>query len=350
MADLRPAIGRNGHGWLSIPTGPRPWNNSILGRNRRSREVRCGLVMVHRRQARQKPGQRETGLPKVAFQPPAGTPAGVEVMTLADFRDRIRDWPWHIATPHRAGFHALMLVTAGTLRHRVDFTGYVLPPGSWLWIRPDQVHQWQNLDHVEAVLIFFQEDFVAPETAELAGLGTGTAPMPLYSPDPSEAPALAAAAEQLAAEFSQSDRQPLPVHTALLHRLLDVVLLRLAHLRQHGQAAESAPEPFLRFRDAVERGFTRTHRIDDYARELGYSTRTLTRATQAAAGLSAKDYLDQRLVLEAKRLLAHGTEPASTIATHLGFTSATHFGKFFQRHTGRTPLAFRASQSPSPPA
>ncbi|KPI14403.1 hypothetical protein OK006_10903 [Actinobacteria bacterium OK006] len=79
--------------------------------------------------------------------------------------------------------------------------------------------------------------------------------MPLYSPDPSEAPVLAAAAEQLAAEFSQWDRHPLPVHTALLHRLLDVVLLRLAHLQQHGQAAASAPEPFLRFRDAVERGY-----------------------------------------------------------------------------------------------
>ncbi|MFK0026200.1 helix-turn-helix domain-containing protein [Streptomyces sp. NPDC090798] len=109
------------------------------------------------------------------------------------------------------------------------------------------------------------------------------------------------------------------------------------------------PEPFLRFRDAVERGFSRTHRIDDYARELGYSTRTLTRATQTAAGLSAKDYLDQRLTLEAKRLLAHGTEPASTIAAHLGFPSATHFGKFFQRHTGQTPLAFRVSQRASPP-
>ncbi|MGW1675768.1 helix-turn-helix domain-containing protein [Streptomyces sp. NPDC002324] len=271
-------------------------------------------------------------------------------MTLADFRDRTRDWPWHIATPHRQDFHALLLVTSGTLRHRVDFTGHVLPPGSWLWIRPGQVHQWQNPDQAEAIMILLQEDFVAPETAELTGLGTTTAPMPLYSPNPSEAPLLAAAAEQLAAEFSQSDRHPPPVHTALLHRLLDVVLLRLANLRQHGQAAKSAPEPFLRFRDAVERGFSRTHRIDDYAHELGYSTRTLTRATQTAAGLSAKDYLDQRLALEAKRLLAHGTEPAATIAAHLGFTSATHFGKFFQRHTGRTPLAFRASQRASPPA
>jgi AraC-like DNA-binding protein len=300
--------------------------------------------MVYRRQAPQPPIRLETGLPKVVFRPPGGSPAGVEVMTLADFRDRTRDWPWHIATPHRQDFHALLLVTSGTLRHRVDFTGYVLPPGSWLWIRPGQVHQWQNPHQAEAIMIVFQEEFVAPETAELAGLGLSTAPMPLYSPDPSEAPVLAAAAEQLAAEFSQSHRYPLPVRTALLRRLLDVVLLRLTNLRQHGQAMDVAPEPFLRFRDAVERGFSRTHRIDDYARELGYSTRTLTRATQTAAGLSAKDYLDQRLALEAKRLLAHGTEPAATIAAHLGFTSATHFGKFFQRHTGRTPLAFRASQ------
>ncbi|MGW0474248.1 helix-turn-helix domain-containing protein [Streptomyces coeruleorubidus] len=303
--------------------------------------------MVQRRHTEEQPGRRGTELPEVVFQPPAGTPAGLEVMTLADFRARTRDWPWHIATPHRQDFHTLVLVTSGTLRHRVDFTGYVLQTGSWLWIRPGQVHQWQNPDQAEATMVLFQDDFVAPDTAELAGLGTSFG-MPLYSPEAVEAQALAASAGQLAAEFSLRGRHPLPVHAALLHRLLDVVLLRLAHLRQSGPAEEAAPEPFLRFRDAVEQGFTRTHRIDDYARELGYSPRTLTRATQTAAGISAKDYLDRRLLLEAKRLLAHGTDPAATVATRLGFTSATHFGKFFQRHTGHTPLAFRATQRERP--
>jgi AraC-like DNA-binding protein len=108
----------------------------------------------------------------------------------------------------------------------------------------------------------------------------------------------------------------------------------------------SAPGPgdtFLRFRDAVERDFARSRRLEDYARALGYSPRTLSRATQSAAGVNAKDFIDRRIILEARRLLAHGDHSAAQIAARLGFSSATNFGKYFQHRTGSTPIGFRDS-------
>jgi AraC-like DNA-binding protein len=60
-----------------------------------------------------------------------------------------------------------------------------------------------------------------------------------------------------------------------------------------------------------------------------------------AAGIGAKDYIDRRVLLEAKRLLAHGDQPAAKIAARLGFSSATNFSKFFHRRAGTSPLAFR---------
>ena len=47
------------------------------------------------------------------------------------------------------------------------------------------------------------------------------------------------------------------------------------------------------------------------------------------------------MLLEAKRLLAHGDQPAAKIAARLGFSSATNFTKFFHQRTGTSPLAFR---------
>jgi AraC-like DNA-binding protein len=47
------------------------------------------------------------------------------------------------------------------------------------------------------------------------------------------------------------------------------------------------------------------------------------------------------VLLEAKRLLAHTDRTVLSIATRLGFTEASNFGKFFTRHTGVTPLEFR---------
>jgi AraC-like DNA-binding protein len=71
--------------------------------------------------------------------------------------------------------------------------------------------------------------------------------------------------------------------------------------------------------------------------------RTLTRACQAATGQPVKHVIDERVALEARRLLAHTDEPVAAIARRLGFSEPTNFGKFFTRHTGTTPGEFRHS-------
>lgn len=72
-----------------------------------------------------------------------------------------------------------------------------------------------------------------------------------------------------------------------------------------------------------------------------YTVKTLTRACTAATGQPVKQVIDGRVALEAQRLLAHTDEPVARIARRLGFPEPTDFGKFFTRHTGVTPGAFR---------
>lgn len=49
------------------------------------------------------------------------------------------------------------------------------------------------------------------------------------------------------------------------------------------------------------------------------------------------------MILEAKRRLISGGAPIEALAEALGFSEATNFVKFFRRHTGETPAAFRRS-------
>ncbi|MEV7283801.1 AraC family transcriptional regulator [Streptomyces sp. NPDC093252] len=278
-------------------------------------------------------------IPEIAFTAPAGTPAGVEVLSLAELRHRAT--AIQLATPQRPDFHQLLTLTGGTLGHTVDFTGHALEPGAWLWVRPGQVHQWGDLTGAEGTLILFRPDFLDPATADAARTQDPHAPV-LRRPLPDDDAALRLAAEHLGIEFRALGHLPLDIHTAALRHLLAVLVLRLTHLTAPAGSPASEPDPtYLRFRDAVEKGFARTRRVQDYARTLGYSPRTLSRATLAAAGLGAKEFIDRRVILEAKRLLAHSDQSAARIAGRLGFPSATHFSKFFLRGTGQTPLAFR---------
>ncbi|WP_405163156.1 helix-turn-helix transcriptional regulator [Nocardia sp. NBC_01499] len=278
-------------------------------------------------------------IPEISFVAPVGTPAGVEVLSLAELRRRIPGE--QLAIPQRPEFHHLLTLTGGSLRHMVDFTAYTLEPGAWLWIRPGQVNQWSDLTHAEGTLILFQQSFLTPATVTTARIDDPHAAV-LHHPLPSDAAALHRATDHLTAEFHAFGHLPLDVHTAALRHLLSVLVLRLAHLTAPADAPATEPDPtYLRFRDAVEHDFTRTRRVEDYANTLGYSARTLSRATLTSAGIGAKEFIDRRVVLEAKRLLAHSDQAAARIADRLGFASATHFNKYFHQRTGQTPIAFR---------
>jgi AraC-like DNA-binding protein len=97
--------------------------------------------------------------------------------------------------------------------------------------------------------------------------------------------------------------------------------------------------------DALELNYRELHRVDDYARLLGCSVRTLSRAAQAAAGTGARQVIDQRRLLEARRLLGHARWAARAVADHLGFTDTANFGRFFRQHTGLTPASYAARQA-----
>lgn len=282
-------------------------------------------------------------IPEVPFSAPAGRPAGVEVMTLAELRARADACA--LAVPHRPGFHHLLALDEGRLVHTADFRAQELRAGDWLWVRPGQVQHFGELTGADGVLVLFESGFLDPATAAAARLEDWYGPS-VRRPEGEGAAAARAALDHLHREFGALRGLPLEVHLDVLRHLLSVLVLRVAHLDRTTTDADhdcAASATFLRFREAVERDFAVSRRVADYARALGYSPRTLSRATEAAAGIGAKEFIDRRVVLEAKRLLAHGDRSAAGIAARLGFEDAANFSKFFHHRTGATPIAFRDS-------
>ena len=96
------------------------------------------------------------------------------------------------------------------------------------------------------------------------------------------------------------------------------------------------------FRDHIEEHFQHWHKVSEYADRLGYSARTLNRLARQYTGLSAKELIDERVVLEAKRRLAHGDAAVAEIAQDLGFDDASNFSSYFRRQTQLTPGTFRS--------
>ncbi|MDN3352192.1 AraC family transcriptional regulator [Actinomadura sp. DC4] len=272
-----------------------------------------------------------------------GAPPGVEILDFAGLLARARGHGIDPYSPRRLAFHELITVRSGVLRCSVDFAEHVLTEDAWLWVRPGQVYQFHSgLTEAEGAVVLFQSGFLSPATVDAARVDHPARQRP---PTPGAAGQDTArrVLDLLEREYRGPAGLSLEAHTEVVRHLLAVLVLRLAGVRgDEGDAEGAGSEAFRRFQQAVERDFSRTHRVGDYARRLGYSVRTLTRATYAAAGCGAKTFIDDRVLLEARRLLVHTDLAAATIGERLGFPGATVFTKFFRRRAGETPAAFRS--------
>jgi AraC family transcriptional activator of pobA len=98
-----------------------------------------------------------------------------------------------------------------------------------------------------------------------------------------------------------------------------------------------------RFRQLVELHYRQHRSLDFYADALGMTRRTLTRLTTAQLGCTPLEVIHRRLALEAHRLLRFTNATATQVATELGFDDPSYFSRFYQRMTGRRPIAERPS-------
>jgi AraC-like DNA-binding protein len=229
-----------------------------------------------------------------------------------------------------------MLFTVGYGRHMIDFEEYPCRPGTLLWVRPGQVHQFSGQPGLDATMLLFAHGFLPPMRSVAALLEDPFAPA-CWFPTGEDAEAIVTEVTQIVtdcARFPVGDQHGID----LLRHELAALLTRIATLAAAGEGRELMS----RLRREVETSFATTRRVEDYAERLGYSVRTLTRACLAATGRSAKQVVDARVALEAKRVLACTDAPIAEVGRQLGFPEPTNFGRFFVRETGLTPGEFRS--------
>ncbi len=117
--------------------------------------------------------------------------------------------------------------------------------------------------------------------------------------------------------------------------------------RQVDRAGAEASRPtaarrlVARYSTLLEHNFRSGLGVADFAEALGVTPTHLTRCCRQACGRPASDLLHDRLIFEARRMLAETDMPVKDIAGMLGFTSPAYFTRAFHHRTGKAPTEFR---------
>ena len=90
--------------------------------------------------------------------------------------------------------------------------------------------------------------------------------------------------------------------------------------------------------------FRKNRKVEYYAAKLNITPKYLSAIVKAATGKPATAWIDDYTVLEAKTLLRTSASTIQEISYDLGFSTPSHFAKFFKDKTGVTPTEARNSQ------
>ncbi len=288
---------------------------------------------------RQKRDALSEAIEPVPFQNPDRPGLGIEVLSLDELRAKLP--ARHRSIRSRPDFHQLMLIESGATVHDIDFVRHTCRAGDALLLRPGQVQQFIRDGGATGWVVLFTSEFVPPEAALEHALGHGAAEairLPAV-----ERRVVGTTVTALASAYRALHAGDAMAIQSTRHLLL-ALLLQLAAARE-GVQVQPAPAGMLRvyrrFLQTLEAGYLHSRQVASYAAAVGCSTRTLARACEALGGASPKALVERRVLLEAKRLLAHSALGVTQISATLGYSEPTNFVKAFRRAEGMTPLQFR---------
>ncbi|HEX7836667.1 MAG TPA: helix-turn-helix domain-containing protein [Kofleriaceae bacterium] len=270
---------------------------------------------------------------------------GFEIFRLSELYDRAaeRRLDHALETPQRPEFHTIYVGLRGKGRLIVDFTPASLGAGYLTFVARGRVQQFVPDRAVDAWMLLFAPEFMlaggdSPDPLALPAILAPAWAPPAIAMPPAEARELVALAGALDAEHARpiDDLQPW-----LLAALLRVLILRAERLVLELRRPVPLPAPLQRFFTILERDHQAVRSVAHYARAAGISGRRLGELVHEHAGKSTKQVIDERVILEQKRLLVHTELSVKELAAKTGFAEPTNLVKFFRHHVGTTPLAFR---------
>lgn len=250
-----------------------------------------------------------------------------------------------IDRPHTHDFYMLLYVTAGTGTHTIDLVTYPVRPGYLFFLAPGQVHSWDLSADCTGYLLFFQASFYL-HTYPGSRLGEYPFFQPLRSSlvDLSDQqPPFPGLLEQLMHEAESAFDNRLDVLRGCLFVLLE---LASRHVQQHATPPATAHQRQLlrQFETLLDQHFRTEKTVQAYARWLNLSPNHLNALCRRQRDHTASELIQQRVAVEAQRLLVHSAQPVKQLAQELGFADASYFGRFFRKLTGKTPEQFRENR------
>jgi AraC-like DNA-binding protein len=266
----------------------------------------------------------------------------IDLIRLESLKTYIRDTP-----RHRLTYYDITFILDGDGSFTLDQHEFAVTSNHLYFTGPGQIREWKVADIPHGLVLIFEEEFLCSFFSDplfvkkLSFFANRQAP-PQLSLTMEQGESLSSILLQIEQEIAKNKE------THLLRALLYQALAWLNNAYRSFYQLTDKPQSVktARFAQLVELHFCREHAVSFYSSELCITSGYLNDLVKKESGISAKQYIINRLMTEAKRLLLSSESPVSEIAWELGFSDSSYFIRLFRNETGFSPLAFRKSKMP----
>ena len=254
---------------------------------------------------------------------------------------------FQVEYPHRHDFYEILFLTKGSGFHIIDFKKYTIQPNVIFFLAPGQVHSLELSDDVEGYIFLFTSEFYLfnkqnkNELLELPffyNLSSETPPLYLkYNKD------IVEFADFFTKASTEIKERKQGFETAVI-AFLDLILIKCNRLYPRFLPSKTSKKGKLlvkRFKQLIDENYQEHRKVRDYADMLHITPSHLTEVVKELTGKSSQELIQEKLIIESKKLLTYTELNATQIAFRLNFKDQSYFSKFFKKHTNLTPVQFQ---------
>lgn len=176
----------------------------------------------------------------------------------------------------------------------------------------------------------------------------GASEVPIIHPSIDELDILETVLKMFRIEMVSKDNLQLEMLQMMLKRIL-ILCTRIYKTKFPTLEIDHQTHMIREFNFLVEQHFKEKHSVKEYADLLNKSPKTLSNLFKKHGNVTPLQYIQNRIMLEAKRLLTYSDSSVSEIAYALGFSEIQGFSRFFKTREGKSPQHFREREKLTTP-
>lgn len=241
---------------------------------------------------------------------------------------------------HRHDFYYILALENASGKHNIDFTSYTIANHSIFFMRPGQVHQLVLEAESTGYLLQFRDEFYFPKDKSFNHLLRKASHINHYQFSAEGFKKLFGLLTYIFREFAEKNER----YDEVIKANLGVFFIELTR-QQSNISTETATlymqERLEKFLELLEANIFTHKQVVQYAEMLNISVYQLNAIVKTALGKTSSELINGQIILEAKRCLLATSNQVNQTAYRLGYEDVSYFIRFFKKHTGYSPDAFR---------